>query len=111
MEALRLVFYILHMLAMVALVLGPVIAGRGHLVQVWAARVQLLLGLVLTGILEMGDEPVNHAKIGAKTVIMIAVLACAEIGKAKSTRGEDGSTLAWAAAGLTIVNAALAFLW
>ncbi len=111
MESLRLVLYILHMLAMVAIVVGPAIAGRGHLVQVWGARIQLLLGLGLTGIAEAGDDPVNHAKIGTKLVVMIAVLACAEIGNAKSKRGENGRTLAWVAAGLAVVNAAIAFLW
>ena len=77
----------------------------------WGARIQLLLGLGLTGLAEAGDDPVNHAKIGTKLVIMIAVLACAEIGNAKSKRGENGTTLAWVAAGLAIVNAAIAFLW
>lgn len=111
MESLRLVLYILHMLAMVAIVVGPALAGRGHLVQVWGARIQLLLGLGLTGIAEAGGDPVNHAKIGTKLVLMIAVLACAEIGNGKSKRGDQGTTLAWVAAALAIVNAAVAFLW
>lgn len=111
MEALRLVLYILHMIAMLAILVGPVIAGRGHLVQVWGARSQLIIGLLLTGLAEAGDDPVNHAKIGVKLVIMIAVLGCAEIGNAKSKRGENGMTLAWAAAALALVNAAIAFLW
>ena len=111
MEALHLVLYILHMLAMLAIVVGPFIAGRGHLVQVWGARLQLLIGLGLTGLAEAGDDPVNHAKIGVKLVVMIAVLACAEIGNAKAKRDENGTTLAWAAAGLAVVNAAIAFVW
>lgn len=111
MEALRLVLYILHMIAMLAIVVGPAIAGRGHLVQVWGARIQLLLGLGLTGIAEAGDDPVNHAKIGTKLVVMIAVLACAEIGNGRSKRGENGRTLALVAAGLAVVNALIAFLW
>ncbi|MDN5717906.1 MAG: hypothetical protein L0G89_11810 [Janibacter sp.] len=111
MEALRLVLYVLHMLAMLAIVVGPFVAGRGHLVQVWGARIQLLLGLGLTGLAEAGDDPVNHAKIGTKLVIMIAVLACAEIGNAKSKRGENGKTLALVAAGLAVVNAIVAFAW
>ena len=111
MDALHLILYILHMIAMLAIIVGPAAAGRGHLIQVWGARIQLLLGLGLTGLAEAGDDPVNHAKIGTKLVIMIAVLACAEIGNAKSKRGENGTTLAWVAAGLAIVNAAIAFLW
>ena len=111
MDALHLILYILHMIAMLAIVVGPAVAGRGHLIQVWGARIQLLLGLGLTGLAEAGDDPVNHAKIGTKLVIMIAVAACAEIGNGKSKRGENGTTLAWVAAALAVVNAAVAFLW
>lgn len=111
MEALHLVLYILHMLAMLAIVAAPYIGGRGHLVQVWGARIQLLLGLGLTGLAEAGDAEVNHAKIGTKLVIMIAVLACAEIGNGKSKRGENGRTLMLVASALALVNALIAFLW
>lgn len=111
MEALRLVLYVLHMIAMVSIVVAPVVAGRVHVIQTWGARIQLLLGLGLTGIAEAGDDPVNHAKIGTKLVVMIAVLACAEIGNGRSKRGENGRTLALVAAGLAVVNALIAFLW
>ncbi|WP_068253453.1 hypothetical protein [Janibacter corallicola] len=111
METLRIVLYVLHMIAMIAIVISPPIPGSGHRVQAWAARAQLILGLLLTGIAEAGDDPVNHAKIGTKLVVMIAVLACAEIGNAKDKRGENGTALAWTAAGLAVVNAAIAFLW
>ncbi|WP_277452527.1 hypothetical protein [Janibacter sp. DB-40] len=111
MEALRLVLYILHMLAMLAIVVAPFVAGRVHVIQTWGARIQLLLGLGLTGIAEAGDDPVNHAKIGTKLVIMLAVLACAEIGNGRSKRGENGRTLALVAAALAVVNALIAFLW
>lgn len=111
MDALHLILYIGHMLAMLAIIVAPFIAGRGHLIQVWGARIQLLLGLGLTGLAEAGDDPVNHAKIGTKLVVMLAVLACAEIGNGKSKRGEDGKTLAYAAAALAVVNALIAFLW
>ena len=111
MDALHLILYIGHMLAMLAIVVGPAIAGRGHLIQVWGARIQLLLGLALTGLAEAGDDPVNHAKIGTKLVVMLAVLACAEIGNGRSKRGENGRTLALVAAALAVVNALIAFLW
>lgn len=111
MEALHLVLYVLHMIALIAIVISPPIPGSGHLVQVWAARAQLLIGLALTGLAEAGDDPVNHAKIGTKLLVMIAVLACAEIGNAKSKRGENGRTLAFVAAGLAVVNAVIAFAW
>ena len=40
-----------------------------------------------------------------------AVVALAEIANKKHQRGEPSQNLAYAAAGLTIVNAAIAFLW
>ncbi|NYF98981.1 hypothetical protein [Janibacter cremeus] len=111
MDALHLILYILHMLAMLAIIVAPFVAGHVHVIQTWGARIQLLVGLGLTGLAEAGDDPVNHAKIGTKLVIMIAVLACAEIGNGKSKRGENGKTLALVAAGLAVVNALVAFLW
>ncbi len=116
MDALHLLLYIAHMIAMVALVVGAVVPPQsGRLIQVWSARVQLLLGLLLVAVLEMGrdegDPSLNHTKIGVKLLVMIAVVALAEIANKKHQRGEPSQNLAYAAAGLTIVNAAIAFLW
>lgn len=112
MDALHLLLYIAHMIAMVALVVGAVVPPQsGRLVQVWSARVQLLVGLALVAVLEMQDATLNHTKIGVKLLVMIAVVALAEIANKKHQRGEPSQNLAYAAAGLTIVNAAIAFLW
>lgn len=113
MDALRLALYVLHMLAMLAIVAGAFVPpARGHLVQVWAARVQLLVGLALVGVIEMGDlATLDHAKVAVKLLVAVAVVACAEIGNGKARRGEDGRTLALAAAFLTVVNAVIAFAW
>ena len=98
--------------------------GAGSTAQLWEGLARLgMIDLTVARAIEphldarailaeAGDDPVNHAKIGTKLVIMIAVLACAEIGNAKAKRGEAAATkLAWAAAGLALVNAAIAFLW
>lgn len=112
MEPLHLMLYIAHMIAMVALVVGAFVPPQsGRLIQVWAGRVQLLLGLLLVGVLEMQDATLNHTKIGIKLLVMIAVVALAEIANAKHKRGEPSQNLAYGAAALTIVNAAIAFLW
>lgn len=112
MDALHMLLYIAHMIAMLAIVAGAVIPQpTGRTVLAWAARAQLLVGLALVAVLEMQDATLNHTKIGVKLLVMIAVVACAEISNAKHKRGENGQTLAYAAAGLTIVNAAIAFLW
>lgn len=111
MEPLRLLLYIVHMLAMLAIVVAPFVAGRVHVVQTWAARLQLLVGLGLVGILEAQDASLNHTKIGVKLLVMIAVVALAEIAAGKTKKGQDGRTLALAAAGLAVVNAVIAFVW
>jgi hypothetical protein len=116
MEALHLLLYIAHMIAMVALVVGAFVPPQsGRPIQAWAARIQLLLGLLLVTSLEMardeGDPSLNHMKIGIKLLIMLAVVALAEIANKKHKRGEPSQNLAYGAAALTIVNAAIAFLW
>lgn len=112
MEALRLVLYILHMIAMVAIVAGAVVpAHPGRLVMVWAARVQLLIGLALVGVIEMDDGSLNHTKIAIKLLVALAVVAFAEIANAKFKRQEPSHVFAYVAAALTLVNTAVAFLW
>ena len=112
MSALHTVLYILHMIAMIAIVAGAVIPQpRGRQVLAWAARVQLLVGLGLVAVLEMDGATLNHGKIAVKLLVALGVVALAEISNGRYKRGQDGSALAYAAAGLTIVNAAIAFLW
>ncbi|MGE9808256.1 hypothetical protein [Janibacter sp. G1551] len=112
MDALHTVLYIAHMLALVAIVLAPVVhKGAASALQVWGARLQLLIGLGLTGLAEAGDDTVNHAKIGTKLIVMIAVVALSEISWAKQKRGEVAAPLPWIAAGLALLNAVIAFAW
>jgi hypothetical protein len=67
---------------------------------------------VLVGIVEAGDEPVNHAKIGVKLVVAVAVVACAEIAAAKERKGQgERPRLVTAAGALAVLNAAVAVLW
>ena len=57
---------------------------------------------------------IHCGDIGSAQVVgavVIAVVALAEIANKKHQRGEPSQNLAYAAAGLTIVNAAIAFLW
>lgn len=112
MSALHTVLYVLHMIAMIAIVAGAVIPQpTGRQVLVWGARLQLLIGLLLVGVLEMDDATLNHAKIAVKLLVALGVVATAEMSNGRYKRGVDGSALAYAAAALTIVNAAIAFLW
>jgi len=104
---------LLHLLGMAAIVGSAVFVARGAATPalVWGARAQLLTGLVLVGIKEAGDGPVDHAKIGVKLLVAIAVVACAEIAHARGRKGEARPELVTAAGALAILNAAIAVLW
>ncbi|NHA68513.1 hypothetical protein [Phycicoccus flavus] len=114
MEIVENLLVLLHLLGMAAIVGSAVFVARGRPTPalLWGARAQIVTGLLLVGVVEMGDDPVNHAKIGVKLVVAIAVAACAEVaaGRARRGRGERPQ-LVHAAGGLAVLNAAVAVLW
>ncbi len=78
----------------------------------WAARIQLLLGIVLVGLIEAGtDEALNHTKIAVKLLVSLAVVACAEIAAGRARKGAAKPQLVDVAGVLTLVNVLIAFLW
>ena len=107
----------LHILGAAALVGGWLATFKSPTVgkfQFIGAWVQLLTGLLLVGLAEMGDgdSGMNHMKIGIKLVILIGVLVAAWIGRSKIKKGEDVSTgLAHAVGGLSFINIAIAVFW
>ncbi len=69
---------------------------------------QLVTGVLLVGITESGDDPVDHAKIGVKlaVAVIVAVLVFA------NRKRDVLSTGAWALiGGLTIANIVVAVFW
>ncbi len=114
MEFVEHVLVLLHLLGMTAIVGSAVFVARGTATPalVWGARAQLVTGLLLVGLAEAGDDPVNHAKIGVKLVVAVAVVACAEIAAAKARKGEgERPQLVMAAGWLAVLNATVAVLW
>jgi hypothetical protein len=105
---------LLHLLGMAAIIGSAVFVARGRATAalLWGARAQLATGLLLVGILELGDEEVDNAKIGVKLLVAIAVAACAEIAAAKARKGDgERPQLVTAAGWLAVLNAAVAVLW
>ena len=98
-----------------ALLGGWLATFRNPTVLQWqhiGAWIQLVTGVALVGLLEMGDGEVNHIKIAVKLVVLIAVLVAAIIGRRKIAKDQPVSTgLAHAVGGLTLVNVALAVFW
>lgn len=79
METLRLVLLLVHLLGFAALFGGLVVQAGGSEKSVNAAMrdgagTAFLAGLLLVGVLESGDDPVNHAKIGVKFAIGLVLL-------------------------------------
>lgn len=106
-------FVLAHLVGMAALVGGYLVTVRRpawNAAMLWGARLQILTGLVLVGMLEMGagDGTPNHLKIGVKLLVALAVVALAEVG---SRRQPGNTTLVNAAGALALVDVAVAVLW
>ena len=113
MELLTNLVVVLHLLGLAAIIGSAVFVSRGIPTQalVWGARAQIITGLLLVGLNEAGDDPLNHTKIGVKLVIAIAVAACAEIAAGRERRGQGNPQLVHAAGALAVLNTAIAVLW
>lgn len=68
----------------------------------------LVTGLALVGLMYATDTEPNNAKIGAKTLVLLAIIALVLINRKKEKI--SGGVLG-AIAGLSAVNVALAVIW
>ncbi len=113
MEILRLVLLFLHVLGFAALFGGLVVQARNSEKSVNAAMrdgvgTAFLAGLLLVGVLESGDDPVNHAKIGVKFAIGLVLLVLVMANSRKPTIPQGlwvGLVL------LSVANIAVAIFW
>ena len=113
MEILRLFLLFLHLLGFAALFGGLVVQARDSEKSVNAAMrdgvgTAFLTGLLLVGVLEAGDETVNHAKIGVKFTIglVLLVLVMANMRKPTIPQGLWAGLLL-----LSVANVAVALFW
>lgn len=105
---------LLHLLGMAAIVGSAVFVARGRVTPalVWGARAQVVTGILLVGLAEAGDDPVDNTKVAVKLVVAIAVAACAEIANGGVRRGRgERAQLVTAAGALAVLNTAIAVLW
>ena len=89
MDFLRLVLVFLHILGAAAIVGGWLAAFKTPTVSQWqwiGALTQLITGLLLVGLAEMGDGDVNNVKIGVKLIIALIVAVAAFIARSRTTR-------------------------
>lgn len=113
METLRLVLLVLHLLGFAALFGGLVVQARTPEKVVNAAMrdgagTAFLAGLLLVGVLEAGDAPVDHVKIGVKFAIglVVLVLVMANMRKPRIPNGLFYGLLL-----LTVANVCVAVFW
>lgn len=113
METLRLVLLFLHILGFAALLGGLLVQARDgekrvNPVMRDGVGTAFLAGLLLVGVLEAGDGPVDHVKIGVKFVIglVLLVLVMANLRKPSIPQGLWIGLVA-----LTVVNVAVGVFW
>ena len=96
-----------HWGGLAVIVIGYIMSlaqGVIHPVMVWGARLQLLLGLAIVAVAEMSGGTLDHAWVGVKLVVALAVVAVCEIASARAKKGRNVPALMHVAAALTLVN-------
>lgn len=112
-ETLRLVLLFLHVLGFAALIGGLLVQAREPEKKVNAAMrdgagTAFVAGLLLVGVLEADDVPVDNAKIAVKFVIALVILVLV-MANIRKPRLPDG--LYWALLALSVANVAVAIFW
>lgn len=112
-ETLRLVLLFLHVLGFAALIGGLLVQAREPEKKVNSAMrdgagTAFVAGLLLVGVLEADDVPVDNAKIAVKFVIALVILVLV-MANIRKPRLPDG--LYWALLALSVANVAVAIFW
>ncbi|WP_209374422.1 hypothetical protein [Brevibacterium renqingii] len=107
MEILREILLTLHLVGMAIIVGGYFTVIRSPKVMpgmLHGSYLQLITGLLLMGLAEMGDGDVNHMKLGIKLVVAILVTVFAFIGNRKQKAFAAGGTPSEGAAATAVKN-------
>ena len=110
MELIHDVLVLLHFVGFAALFGGAFVQVKGPSRAVNAAMVhgvltQLITGLLLVGLAEMGDAEVNHLKVGIKLAVVVVIAVFVFMNRKKETLS-DGQF--WGILGLTLLNVVVA---
>jgi hypothetical protein len=113
MDTAHVVLVVIHVVGVVALLAGLLVQVRRPEKQVNGLMrdgtgTAFLAGLFLVGVLEAGDDPVDHTKIAVKFAIglVLLVLVMANLRKPPLPVG-----LYWSLLVLTLANLAVALAW
>ncbi|MDO5736174.1 MAG: hypothetical protein Q4P15_06835 [Propionibacteriaceae bacterium] len=113
MEIFYNVFVLLHFVGFAALFGGAFTQLKGpkrvvNAAMFHGALTQVVTGVVLLGLQEMGDGDVNHMKLGIKFLVLVVILVLVLMNRKKGNV-PDGAF--WSIFALTLANAAIAVFW
>ena len=113
MKILEGVLLVIHLAGLLAVVIGLLRQATAPTKAIDAviahgATTQLVSGLLLVGVLEAGDEDVNHVKIGIKLLVALAIVGLAHANRRKPS---IPAGLFWGLLGLEVVNVVIAVAW
>lgn len=113
MEILHVALLVLHVVGLVAVVYGVLTHLRKSEKRISSAVVhgattQLVTGLALVGVLEAGDDDVNHVKIAVKLLVAVALVGLAHSQRRRPT---VAAGLLWGLLALEVLNVAVALAW
>ncbi len=113
MDIVYTVFVFLHLIGFAALFGGAFTQLKGpkrvvNPAMLHGALTQLVTGVVLLGLQEMGDDPVNHMKLGIKFLVLVVIMVLVLLNR-KKVSVPDGAF--WGIFVLTLANVAIAVFW
>src|SRR5918993_1502308 len=113
MDIAHVVLLVIHIAGIVALLAGILVQVRRPEKRVNGLMRDgvgsaFLAGLFLVGVLEAGDDPVDHTKIAVKFAIGLVVLVLV-LANIRKERIPDG--LSWGLLVLTLANVGIALVW
>ena len=116
MDVLRLLMLCVHFLGLTALVGVFLVqlrqrSGFNTKLLMAGAITQLVTGLLLVGLREMQDLPVNNTKIAVKLVIALVAAVAAVLAHRRQRKEGKVMPLFHTAGGLGAVNMLIAVLW
>jgi hypothetical protein len=112
-QILEAVLLVIHLLGLAAVAVGLLrqLSRPAKVVDAiiaHGATTQLVTGLLLVGVLESGDDPVNHAKIGIKLLVALVVVGLAHANRRKPS---IPTGLFFGLVALELLNVVLALAW
>lgn len=115
MEFLHPLLVILHFIGLASLLGGVMVQlkavakGKGSInaAMLHGALTQLVTGLALVALAEMGDGGVNHMKIGIKLAVLVVIMVLVLVYRKKSP---VASWVVWLIGALTVTNIVIAVL-